>query len=477
MEKRVTKRILSFLTALVMVFSMGLTVFAANTPVDSKNGGQGSIEITLPSDKVAGSEYTYSVYKVFDATSDGVNDNIAYTVMDSKEGKELPSGFVVDGGGNVIFGTKDAETGKITASDEKTLSDKQVASIKAYLGLNGSEGVTADTPVATASMKATSEATDTLTITDLEYGYYYVTTTTGSAVSINSTNPTAKVDDKNSAPTITKVISAVETGSKDKETDATNAIAQSGSVVTYTSTVTVGKGAVGYVFKDKMDDTLKLITAGENATDEEKTRATTYPISVKLQKNDSTEPTTVEAGEGESANWTLDTTAVADTSDTQHDGYTFKITFADSYTSGLSEGDKLIITYSAVVASLDLRASSPAHNRATISYGDKSKYTSTEQSTSVYNAEISAKKTDGSGNALPGAGFVLKNSQNKYYKLTSATTTPVDPQPSEESTPADILLVFDQTNSLSTAMGSGTRLSALKNAATTFVNGLTTRVC
>lgn len=468
MEKRVTKRILSFLTALVMAFSMRLTAFAANTPVDSKNGGQGSIEITLPSDKVAGSEYTYSVYKVFDATSAGEEGNtaIAYTVMESKKDTALPTGFVTDAAGNVYHGTK-GDDGTITESTATELTADEIAAIKTYVG--------SDKPVVTAKATALADDTDTITISGLEYGYYYITTITGSLVTVNSTNPEAKVNDKNSAPTITKVISAVETGSKDKETDATNAIAQSGSVVTYTSTVTVGKGAVGYVFKDKMDDTLKLITAvGDGATEEEKTRAKNYPISVKLQKKGETTQTDVPATSGEATNWTLDTTAVADKDENTHDGYTFKITFDDAYTATLSEGDQLIITYSAVVASVDLREKAPAHNRATISYGNESQYTSTEQSTSVYNAEISAKKTDGSGNALPGAGFVLKNSEGKYYKLTSTTTTPVDPQPSEESTPADILLVFDQTNSLSTAMGSGTRLSALKNAATTFVNGLTT---
>ena len=62
------KKIFALLIAMVMVLGMSTSVFAAT--VDSGNGGNASITITLPTTEQAPTgTTTYKIYKVFDATS------------------------------------------------------------------------------------------------------------------------------------------------------------------------------------------------------------------------------------------------------------------------------------------------------------------------------------------------------------------------------------------------------------------------
>jgi fimbrial isopeptide formation D2 family protein len=125
--------------------------------------------------------------------------------------------------------------------------------------------VRGDTPVAT--VKATG--TTAVTSADLPAGYYYITTSTGSVVTIDSTNGNVTVDDKNTIPVLNKtitgpaIISITDEGKK--------ALAQIGTEVAYKVVITVGKGATNYVFHDTMDDGLTLVansvrTDVQNAT-------------------------------------------------------------------------------------------------------------------------------------------------------------------------------------------------------------------
>ena len=103
-------------------------------------------------------------------------------------------------------------------------------------------------------------------------------------------------------------------------------------------------------------------------------------------------------------------------------GDTITITFVDAYTKALEEGTVLTIKYSATVTSNALTVN-PATNTASLDYGDSNgKNSVPEVPVKVYNAKLTVTKLDETGAPLAGAGFVLKNADGKYYKLTETTT-------------------------------------------------------
>ena len=217
------KKIISLVLALALVMGLAVTADAAET---------GNITIKPPVGVDANAENTYKIYKVFDAVGNGTN--ISYTVMDSKKDKTLPTGFVTDPAGNVHYGTIDA-TGKVTKVE--TLTTESLTAIANY--------VAGDTPIATVTATGSANAV----AKNIPNGYYYITTSTGTVVTIDSTNPNATVEDKTTAPVVTKVISAASSF----DADGKKALAQVGTDVEYTATIKVGAGAKGYVFHDVME--------------------------------------------------------------------------------------------------------------------------------------------------------------------------------------------------------------------------------
>ena len=85
-----------------------------------------------------------------------------------------------------------------------------------------------------------------------------------------------------------------------------------------------------------------------------------------------------------------------------------------------------MIKYTATVNS-DALTVDPANNTAYLSYGheDGENHTPTVV-TEVYNAKFDVLKNDDKGQPLAGAGFVLKNKDNKYYKIENGVVSWVD---------------------------------------------------
>ncbi len=344
------KKMLALVAACVTVLAMGTIAFAAGT---------GSITITPPEGTQSGTTNTYKIYKVFDA--DGNGSAISYKLSKGTT-LEAPMStyFDVDTAGNV--------TVKDTAKDEKgELTAEAIAAIAGY--------VTEDDLVKTV----TSTGTTAAVADGLANGYYYITTSTGSAVTIDSTNPNAKVNDKNVVPTVDKKITAVDTGSFDE--NGKKALAQVGTKVTYTATVQLGKGSKNVVFHDTMG--------------------------TGLQYNNDAAVTGVEG-------YTIETTPA--------EGDTLTIKFADGTTGTAT------ITYSATITS-DALQTEPAKNTAKVSYGNNPGTTSEPSSTEVYNAKFTVTKQDGDKKPLADAGFVVKKTvdgADKYYKLENNVVSWVD---------------------------------------------------
>ena len=347
------KKIVALLLATVMVMAMSMSVFAAGT---------GSITITPPADVDDSVDITYTIYKVFDADASEDGSKISYKLVDGKT--TAPAGFKVDEAGNVTYAGAEGTT---------DLTQTDIDAIAAY--------VAGDTPVATVTTKGSTAAV----AKDLPNGYYYITTTTGSVVTIDSTKPNATVDDKNIVPGVEKVISATDPDYGSYDADGKKALAQVGTEVEYTATITVGKGQLGYVFKDTLGTGLEYVA--NSLTVAGMTAGTDYTLTV--------------------------------------DGQKITVEFEDDSIKGLAQGAEIAVTYKAKVTSAALQ-DNPAKNTATISYGNNSQYTSEPSEAEVYNAKISVIKNDDQEEPLEGAGFVLKNADGKYYKFADGAVTWVD---------------------------------------------------
>ena len=340
------RKIFALLIAMVMVLGMSTMVFAAGT---------GSITITPPDDVDTTQTITYNIYKVFDA--DGNGSAISYKLVSGKT--TAPAGFTVDTAGNVTYsGT--STTGGLTEAD--------IAAIAAY--------VASDSPVATVTSTGGADAV----ATGLANGYYYITTTTGTVVTIDSTNPDATVGDENIIPGVDKKI----TGASSYDTDGKKALAQVGTQVEFTATITVGKGQIGYEFNDTMTSGLTYVA-------------------------DSLTVTGIPAA---------GYTATAS-------GQSIKVGFDDDEIAKLAQGAEIVLTYKATITENALN-DDPEKNTATISYGNNGQYTSEPSVTEVYNAQFTVTKQDGNNQPLAGAGFVIANADNKYYKLDNGVVTWVD---------------------------------------------------
>lgn len=355
------KKFFALMIAMVMVLAMAIPAMAE----DSGNGGNGSITITLPTEKTAPTKDTvYEIYKVFDATNDGTTSAIAYT---SRQGETMPDGFVLDTAGNVHHGTK-ADDGTITDSTATALTEDEIAAIARYVR-------DADL-VYTATV---AKGTTSVEITGLEYGYYYITTSSGTAVTITSTNPSVSVKDKNIIPIVKK--------SAGTQYDAASlaAIAAVGKPKEFTAQINVGHGTKNLVFTDEMTNM-------------------TYDNNVVITVSAGTAPTEAQAVVAKTATG-------------------FTVTFNNDYIAGLADNTIITLNYSGTVTSAAL-SNDPATNKASITSGDKQNDSS--DIVKVYNAKFTVSKKDGNDQPLAGAGFVIQNEDGKYYKLGATSIEWVD---------------------------------------------------
>lgn len=401
----IIKKLLASLTALVMAVGF---MIGGSVPVMA--AGTGTITITPPANTPSNATNEYKIYKVFDGVSNGTSSTtgttMSYTLPAGKTlTGDMATYFATDGAGNVS--AKDAAKGT-----DGLLTADAIAAIKTF--------VQNDTLVDTVTTIGTTAGTSK----SLSEGYYYVTTTTGSAVMVTSTKPTAEVQDKTTVPSVDKKITAVKesasvnTDAGSIKTGGKNAIAEVGSVLTFEADITLGKNAKLYVFEDKLPKdrsgnyTLRLVAG-----------------SGKVYKNTISEDNLVAYSAENQENYSYSEQPG------NNDDWTFKIEFKDTFISGLETQNiqKLIVVYQATVTSAALQQSSPATNSATISWGDpQHKNTSAPSQTNTYNAKITVNKTfenlqkDTELGNSDSAQFVLtrKNgAETQYYSLSGNNVT------------------------------------------------------
>ncbi len=352
------KKLVSIVLALAMIMMVG-AAFAA------------TITVNPPANTDSNAQNTYNLYKIFDAV---VNPDDA-----TKVSYKLPSGittppagFSVDTAGNVSYSGTSTD-GELTAAD--------ITAIKTYITNNNLQ------PVDTKTVTGTTAAV----FGEKDPGYYFIDTTTGTLVTVQTNNENLNLTDKNTVPELDKTITGASGAIDD---DGKAALAQVGTNVTFTVPITVGKGMKDYKLHDTMSDGLSL-----NAD------------SVSISYSATPE------GYG---------TATIRTGDDADDGDTLTIDFPD----GLAEGTVITVTYSAKVTNEALTVD-PENNTAKVEYGNGPHHGFTPpEETETHSAKIGVLKLDGTNSDAPlaGAGFKLykfdtDGTTKLYYSYDSSTKT------------------------------------------------------
>ncbi|SDI92385.1 SpaA isopeptide-forming pilin-related protein [Streptococcus equinus] len=302
---------------------------------------------------------TYTLYKLFDATV-GSNGAIAYTLPSGKTAANVATYFDVDSAGNV--------TAKSTTTESVVGSDAFKTWAKGF-------GTQVGSPV---------EATgNTVAFSGLSFGYYFVESSLGAALTIDSTNPTANVVDKNtSAPTIPS--------GGGKTADKTTAAI--GDAVNYTVTF----NATNYVVINNQGKPITKYTIVDTPTN------LAIDASSVVVKVNGTEVSPSVKNVGTDGKLTVE------------------IPWVDSSNNSLySTPSEVTLTYSATVTTGAVKTDSlkgEASNTATISYnyGDNSGSITTNE-VKVNTLGFGIRKVDGvSGNLLSGAEF-------KVYKTETSS--------------------------------------------------------
>lgn len=335
------RKLACLLLALTMLLALSATAFAADT---------GSITISN-----AAMGQTYSIYKLFDATVDDAG-HISYTVPAGKTLGTDNTWFQVDTAGNV------------TAKENADITTEDFATWAKGFGVQVGNTVTA--------------TSNTVTFADVPYGYYYVVSSLGGTLTVDSTNPNATVIDKNETGPY------VPEGGKLKTVDKTTAAI--GDTVKYT---------VSFVATNF--DTVKA----DGATEPTTTAITEYKITDVSQALDINNSTSVVVKVGET---TISDFAVTHSDDATTGKHTMVITIPwqtgsdeAGWTPKYASPSTVTVTYSAVV---NENATDKAVNQATVTYNNKS-IPGDEVTTETYYFDLV--KTDNAGVVLTGAKFKL----------------------------------------------------------------------
>ena len=392
------KKFMALIATLTLALAMAVPAFAASGTASSSKG-----EITIDN---AVTNTTYKAYRIFDLESYDTNKD-AYSYKLSTKWENFPEYTTTIDGNEVsakdFFSVNSA--GYIEWNDAKKGAGADFAKLaKAFVDANS---------IACDKKETASGAT--VTFTDLTLGYYLVDTSLGSLCSLDTTEPSVIIKEKNSDTTIEKKI--VIDG--DEKVDSNSA--GIGDTVNFEITITVKDGAPkGYVLHDKLSG----LTFNPNS------------LEVKVGT------TTLTAN----TDYTLETNPT--------DGDSFDVKFKDDK---LKPNDVVVVTYSATVAANAMIAGAGNKNTAQLEYNGKHS-TKEETTTYVWKLNVHKYALDSKNKevALSGAKFVLyrKDDTDKKYYAT-LTGSKIDNWVTDENN-ATTLVTSGEGNILIEGLNVGT---------------------
>ena len=375
------KKLLAVILAMTLTMAMGICASAS-----SQGGGDGDGTNAAPKGSITVTNAivgeTYTLYKVFDATVSGERvdegTGISYTsTWFTKEMAATCDYFDVDDSGNITI----KPAGK---KDSGELSDDAITWLK-----NQSSNFTQiGQPV-----KATST---TVKWENLDPGYYYIDTTTGSFVTVDSITPNVNVEDKNSLPSHDKKQATAANGTFGDDLLELNI----GDTVYYQTEIKIGKGS------DKDITLTDTMTSGLDLNQS----------AITVTKGSETVP---------ASNYDL--------TPSEHG---FTLVLKAVYVKTLSNTDVITVAYSAVInSSAAIDSATGNSNEAKLEYSEQ------EATDTVYVAtyDFQLFKTDGSAehtylpgakfklyDALTGGNLIKVNKDNTGYYLDSTADVEIE---------------------------------------------------
>lgn len=356
----ITKKWLTIFLTVVLMLTMAVPAFAS--------GGTNNGKITISN---AVKDQKYSVYRIFNLDSYNKDEHAyLYTVNDNW--KNFISQPAISGNDGYV--TVDDKTGLVTWNKKDDSGVAEFAK-KALEYAKDANHLISPTKGPTAA------GGTTITFENLPLGYYLVDSSLGALCALNTTDFETTMEEKNGQPTVDKKVQ--EGGKFDTEAGA-----QIGDTVTFRTTITAEAGAENYVLYDKM------------------TKGLAFKGITSVIKNPGNSPVTLTSP----VNYTL-------TEGTVGGDYSFKMEFSKDVCSGLSVGDKIVVTYTAILTSeAEIGGVDLNKNEAWLKYGDNANTETIHVETSVYTHQFQLVKTDEGKN---GTYNVLTDARFKLYDAAS----------------------------------------------------------
>lgn len=406
------KKMLGMVMAALLCFALTpMAAFAAAQPMTgSGNVGNTKGEITITN---AIPEQEYSIYEIFQLESYN-NDAKAYSYkLVSEDWKP----FYANGAEGAPYVSIDGQ-GYVTLKSGADMAAFAKAAIK-FAEDNGIE----PTETKTAGKAAEGAETVRLEFTGLELGYYLVSSSVGTLCSLDSTNPSVDITDKNEKPSVTKKVQENSKVKEEGEGWGSDNNANIGEAVNFRSTITGQAGALNYVFTDKMSSGLTLLP---------ETISVTF---VPTKQNDENARAAKELVEGTDYAFNV----IVTPSLNPNPGTEFTIAFSEAFCTEIMANDQILIEYSAVLNEDAVISGDANTNDVVLSYGNGTTTMTTPPShTDTYTGGINVFKHNEAGEGLAGAEFVLSKSADATDVLMSALSLvqlPADDERAEANVP------------------------------------------
>lgn len=368
---KLMKRILAIVCTFVMIISMATGVNAVETTATTSTPTKGSITLE---NAVVGD--TYNVYKILSLES-YIKDK-AYSYK--KTGDKWDE-FVTTGKGADFLETNNDGYVKFKSNVNNDNSARMLA-IYAIGFVHANSDVT---PTKTVTAEATSVVFD-----NLDFGYYVVESTSGTACAITTTDPNATIKDKQDSPSVNKLIESGGVLSENKKMNSVNI----GADVAFKTTINVKSGAKNYVLHDIMDEHLEFIGV-QHVYYKDKNNKNVY---LTQQGFNQSNPDFVVTHSGLT------------------DKCTFELKFTDKFYSTNKEAidtkniEKIYVEYVAIVKN-DAPIDIAMKNTTYLTYGENN-LKSDKSETETYTYGIPVYKYTGSNTPLAGAKFILSKIKN-----------------------------------------------------------------
>lgn len=360
------KRFVALFAALALVLAMAVPAFAdeGTTPATAT----GSITI---SNAIPGTEY--KAYKMFELSynpEEGTRP-AAYTYKVVDKWAE----FFKTGSGKTYI-TVDNMTGYVKEVNFGADTTLAATFAKEALTYATTKDIAA-TKTETAGAATGGATTVTVSMSDLELGYYLVDTNAGALCSLGTTNYTAVIKEKNEVPSVVKKTKV------DGEDWADENYQQIGKVVEFKTTIHAKKGAQKYVLHDTM------------------TNGLTFKGSVQVKVGD---------------------TVLTENSDytfaaTPGDGCAFHVALTDEYCNGITDDKDIEVYYSATVNQKAVKVNGET-NETWLDYGESHETTKDSTTTKTYQFDlVKYTKVNGTKHLLDGAEFKLYEDVDKTTEV------------------------------------------------------------